>query len=203
MFSIFEQTAVLLGEAKHGVWRIQDNGHIREYRKHSRVGLSDSIDPNDPSLSQQNLDVIQYDYTHYMPEDKSLYRLPTDKVDNGFLQYVDLTIYHPKYGGKYNNHEPIDLAHFFCTMSQAGYPHMWQAWQYAIKQPMMNKIGPLGKRAGWLYVSLSLWDLLLPRLPKTWYLHASLSQIWLHAWGSGQNHLLNSFSFSSIDRIGH
>ena len=155
MLSIYEQTAVLLGEAKHGLWRIQDNGHIREYRKPHKNGLQDTVDPNDPDLTQQNLDIIESDYTHYMPGEEDLYHFPSDKVNNGHLQYVDLSIYHPKYGGKYNDHEPIDLASFFCTLSQAGYPYVWKAWQYAIEQPMMNRIGPLGKRAGKLKVILN------------------------------------------------
>ena len=151
MFNVIEQTALLLGEAKHGVWRIQDNGHIREYRKYGKDGLRETVDPNDPTITKEDLDIIKSSYTNYMPEDKSLYKLPEDRVRSGYLQYVDLSIYHPKYGGKYDDHEPIDLPHFYCTMSQGGYPHAWKAWQYATKQPMMNKIGPLGKRAGKLH----------------------------------------------------
>ena len=33
-------------------------------------------------------------------------------------------------------------------LSQANYPHADVAWIFATKQPMMNRIGPLGKRAG-------------------------------------------------------
>ena len=30
-FTVMEQTAVMIGEPKHGVWRMQDDGTIREY----------------------------------------------------------------------------------------------------------------------------------------------------------------------------
>ena len=146
--SVIEQTALMIGEAKHGVWRVHDNGHIREYRKYGKDGLRDNINANDGALSKENLEIIKSHYTNYMPEDKSLYKYPTDKSRNGYHNYIDLSIYHPKYGGKYNDHEPIDLAHFYCTLTQPNYPHAWKAWQYVTKQPMMNKIGPLGKRAG-------------------------------------------------------
>ena len=145
---IREQTATLIGEAKHGLWRIQDNGHIREYRKYGKDGLRDNLDPNDPSLSPSNLEIINHHYTSYSPTDKTLYKYPNDTVKNGYLQYMDLSIYHPKYEGKYNDHEPIDLAHLYCILSGQDYPHLWRAWQYASMQPKMNKIGPLGKRAG-------------------------------------------------------
>ena len=45
------------------------------------------------------------------------YKYPYQKETDGFHDYVDLTIYHPKYGGKYDQHDPIDLAHFYCTIS--------------------------------------------------------------------------------------
>ena len=138
----------MIGETKHGVWRIQDNGHVREYRKYGVDGLRDTVNPNDGNMGKGDLDIIKNEYTNYMPEDTSLYKLTKDKVRHGYLQYVDLTIYHPKYGGKYDKHVPIDLAHFYCTMTQGGHPHVRKAWLYASKQPTMNKIGPLGKRAG-------------------------------------------------------
>jgi len=64
------------------------------------------------------------------------------------LNYVDLSIYHPKYNGKYDNHVPIDLPMFYCTMSQNDYPYVYNSWKYAIKQKRANIIGPLGIRAG-------------------------------------------------------
>ena len=65
-----------------------------------------------------------------------------------YLNFIDITIYHPKYCGKYNNHAAIDLPHFYCTMTQNDYPHVWNSWKFATAQPMANQISPLGKRAG-------------------------------------------------------
>ena len=129
---------------------------IREYRKYGKTGLSATKEStiNSDGLTRDDLNIIKHDYTSYMPEDRTLYKLSTDKVKDGHLQYMDLSIYHPKYGGKYDDHVPIDLAHFFCTMTQGGFKHAWTAWRYAVKQPMMNKIGPLGKRAGEIHQSL-------------------------------------------------
>ena len=50
--------------------------------------------------------------------DEDGYRYPDDQFSYGFHNYVDLTIYHPKYGGRYDNHVPIDLAHYYCTISK-------------------------------------------------------------------------------------
>ena len=47
----------------------------------------------------------------------------------------------------------IDLPHFSCTMSQARYPHADHVWKYAMVQPMANRMGPMGKRAGMLTIS--------------------------------------------------
>ena len=67
---------------------------------------------------------------------------------SGYLNFIDLSIYHPKYKGKYNTHVPIDLPHFYCTMTQNDYKHMKDVWKYAIAQPRANKLGPLAVRAG-------------------------------------------------------
>ena len=50
---------MLIGEPKHGVWRIQDNGMIREYRKYAMPGLKESVDPNDEGLTAQDLEIIR------------------------------------------------------------------------------------------------------------------------------------------------
>ena len=61
------------------------------------------------------------------------------------MNFIDLTIYHAKYDGKYEDHVPIDLPSYYCTMSQGNYNHVRQAWNYAKNQPLANKAGPLGK----------------------------------------------------------
>ena len=37
----------MIGEPKHGLWRGQESGFIREYRKAAKAGLKDGFDPND------------------------------------------------------------------------------------------------------------------------------------------------------------
>ena len=153
--SIIEQTALLIGETKHGVWRVQENGHVREYRQYGKTGLIDGVSANDPNLQDFQMKSIKNDYSHYNKEAQSRgYFYPDQPVANGYQNFVDLTIYHPKYGGKYDNHVPIDLPHFYCTLTQFDYPYMQEAWKFAIAQPEANKIGPLGIRAG---KQLCLW----------------------------------------------
>jgi hypothetical protein len=36
---VFEQTLVMIGEPKHGMWRVQENGFVREYLKNGTEGL--------------------------------------------------------------------------------------------------------------------------------------------------------------------
>ena len=55
--TIVEQTAVMEGESKHGVWRVQDNGHVREFRRHGKIGLHKDVDPNSDSLTAEQLTV--------------------------------------------------------------------------------------------------------------------------------------------------
>merc|ERR1719354_134924 len=152
--TIHEQTAILIGDGKHGIWRIQENGMIRNYRKKGMVGIKEDTDPNDlnPNSSddKMKLDIINKNYAEFIPEESwSGYKYSDEKLsEEGYLNFIDLTIYHPKYEGKYNDHEPIDLPHWFCTMSQARYPNVWNAWKYATAQNGANKPGPLAIRAG-------------------------------------------------------
>ena len=140
----------MIGEPKHGVWRIQDNGMIREYRRQGMPGLREEVQPNDLNLSDRDRNIIANQYSHYMPGDANAYKHPDEEIRNGHRNFVDLSIYHPKYGGKYDDHVPMDLAHFYCTLSQADFPFMKQVWRYASAQKLAGKrvIGPLGKRAG-------------------------------------------------------
>ena len=150
--SVIEQTALLIGEPKLGLWRIQDNGLIREYRMTGNQGLRESVDANDiDGLSPEHLRVIKSDYRHFIPEEgRDGYKSPSDRIWHSHQNYLDLSIYHPKYKGKYDDHVPIDLPHLFCTMSQENFPHMWKVWKFAVAQKQSNEnvIGDLGKRAG-------------------------------------------------------
>ena len=126
MFNIFEQTVVFFGEPKLGLWRIQENGFIREYRRYAKNGLRETADPNDPNLPWSDFEVIKNNYASYMHQDNTLYKYPDDKTWNGYFQYLDLSIYHPKYEGKYDNHVPIDLPHFYVTISQVAGQRKWR-----------------------------------------------------------------------------
>ena len=90
------------------------------------------------------------------------YRFPSDEFEAGYRNFVDLTIYHPKYNGKYDDHVPIDLSYLYCTMSQPHFPHAKTVWRYIANQPNANKIGPLGKRAG------QMSNIVLVAISKKW-----------------------------------
>lgn len=144
--NVVEQVFTMIGEGKHGLWRIQENGNVRFYLKRSHQGLKPSDDIN----SEQNFSVIENSYSHYLPEESwSGYKYPDQKVnDKGQLNFIDLPINHPIFDGQYREHEPIDLANWYCTMSGNDYPYAKKALDFAFSQPGANQIGPLGKRAG-------------------------------------------------------
>jgi hypothetical protein len=144
--NVLEQVFTMVGEGKHGLWRLQENGMIREYRRRGAVGLPAGADVLDPG----NFAAIEEDYSHFLPgEGVDGYKDPFVPVDDrGRLNFVDLPITHPKYRGKYRNHAPIDLPHWYCTMSEDGFRYAENAMKFAFAQPGANQIGPLGKRAG-------------------------------------------------------
>ena len=144
--NVVEQTMTMIGEGKHGLWRVQDNGTIREYRKKGAQGLKQDVDLFD----SKNFASIENDYSSYLPEESwDGYKHPHEKVaEDGSLNFIDLPLHHPKYKGKYNNHVAIDLPHFYCTMSANQYPYARKAIDYSFKQPGASEVGPLGKRAG-------------------------------------------------------
>ena len=144
--NVTEQTMTMIGEGKHGLWRVQDNGTIREYRKNGSKGLKDGADV----FAAQNLATINDEYASYLPEESwDGYKHPHQKLtDDGHLNFIDLPLHHPKYKGKYDDHVAIDLPHFYCTMSANQYPYAKKAVDYSFNQPGANNIGPLGKRAG-------------------------------------------------------
>merc|ERR1739848_897573 len=152
--TVHEQTAFMIGDIKHGVWRIQENGMVRLYRKKGMVGVSNGTNPNalDASNSEDKLklDILKKNYAAYVAEEGFYhYKYPDQEVsEEGYLNFVDLTIYHPQFEGKYDNHPVIDLPHFLCTMPQPYFPHLHNVWKYATKQKRANKLGPLAIRAG-------------------------------------------------------
>ena len=144
--NVAEQVFTMIGEGKHGLWRIQDNGSIREYLRAGASGLAAGADVNDPS----NLAVIESDYAAYLPgESWDGYKSPFTPInDAGRMNFVDLAVSHTKYKGTYSNHVPIDLPHWYCTMSNFEYPEAADAVKFTFAQPGANIVGPLGKRAG-------------------------------------------------------
>jgi len=134
--TVHEQVAIVVGDGKHGVWRVQDNGHIREYRIKGKKGIPKGVDPND--LTSQSTEK-QTEYAN---------AIESDDVKDA-QNYLDLTIYHPKYKGKYDDHVAIDLPHYYCTMSQGNFPYVRNVWDYMVKQPRANIMGPLARRAGY------------------------------------------------------
>jgi hypothetical protein len=150
--SVREQVLTVIGEAKHGLWRIADNGMVRLYRKHDAVGVPVGADVDDPSIQAD----IMTDYKPFLapgPETGDTggwggYRYSQDADGDGQAAFVDVPIYHPYFDSKYEDHVPIDLPHWFCTMSGANFTNARNVWEYATKQPNANVVGPLGKRAG-------------------------------------------------------
>lgn len=142
--TIAEQVLTMIGEGKHGVWRVQENGMIREYLRPGGTALPDGADIYAP----QNQAIINEHYTAFLPGEPEFYRLPAFRVKDKNLQYIDFPITHPKYGGKYDDHGAIDLPNWFCTMSEGSYPYAKKAMDFAFSQDGANQVGPLGKRAG-------------------------------------------------------
>lgn len=144
--TVAEQVMTMIGEGKHGLWRIQENGTVREYLRRGASGL-----PADADLfAKENQGIIASNYSSYLPDESwSGYKYPDEKLaKDGTLNFIDLPINHPKYQGKYAKHDPIDLPNFYCTMSENDYPYAQQVMNFAFNQPGANQIGPLGKRAG-------------------------------------------------------
>lgn len=144
--NVMEQVFTMIGEGKHGLWRIQENGTVRFYLKKGGIGLDKHAD----IFADDNQQRIEANYSHYLPgESWSGYKYPDQKyTEHGTLNFVDLPINHPVFDEKYDDHEPIDLSNWYCTMSGNDYPYAKKALDFAFSQPGANQVGPLGKRAG-------------------------------------------------------
>ena len=66
-FTVMEQTAVMIGEPKHGVWRMQEAGLIREYisKDATNCWKEEYGDPNEVSDSGAEFDIIKDNYRAY------------------------------------------------------------------------------------------------------------------------------------------
>jgi hypothetical protein len=144
--TIAEQVLTMIGEGKHGAWRVQESGTVREYLKKGAAGLPENAD----LFAPEHLAKIESDYSSYLPDESwEGYKYPDQRLaDDGALNFIDLPITHAKYQGKYAEHVPIDLPNYYCTMSNNDYPYAKQAMNFAFAQPGANQVGPLGQRAG-------------------------------------------------------
>jgi hypothetical protein len=144
--NVAEQVLTMIGEGKHGLWRVQESGTVREYLKKGATGLPESANLS----ATDNFAKIANNYDAFLPDEGwTGYKYPDERLNkDGLLNFIDLPISHPKYKGKYAQHEPIELPNWYCTMSENDYPYAKQVMNFAFSQPGANKIGPLGKRAG-------------------------------------------------------
>ena len=185
--NVAEQILTMLGEGKHGLWRVGEAATVREYLKKGKTGL-----PEDANLfATDTVKIIENNYSHFIPEESwDGYKYPDQKLnENGNLNYIDLPISHPKYKGKYNGHVPIDLASYNCTMSGPEYPYSKKAMEFAFEQPLAGKVGPLGKRAG-LDISENYTKIL-------WLDHFPDARTWVNAGVEGKES--GHFEYKAVD----
>ena len=144
--NIVEQVFTMVGEGKHGLWRVHEMGTVRRYLKKGAKGLAQGAD----LMAAENQAIIKDNYSAYLPDESwSGYKYPDQKInDDGRLNFIDVPITHPMFKGKYADHEPVDLPNWYCTMSANDYPYAKKAMNFAFSQDGANEIGPLGKRAG-------------------------------------------------------
>ncbi|CZF85856.1 hypothetical protein [Grimontia marina] len=144
--NIAEQVFTMIGEGKHGLWRVQENGNVRLYRRRNAEG----IQPGSDLYAEEAVKKIGNEYGYYLEDESwSGYKYPDEKLsESGNLNYIDVPITHPIFKGKYANHEPIDLSNWYCTMSGNDFPYAKKVMDFAFSQDAANQIGPLGKRAG-------------------------------------------------------
>ena len=143
--NVMEQVFTLVGDGKHGLWRTQENGMVREYRRAGAQGIAANASVFDDAVQPS----MKADYSHYLEgESWSGYKLPANHIDELGQAFVDLPISHTKYQGAYDAHVPVDLAYWYCTMSSFRYPYAQKSLAFAFAQSAANKVGPLGVRAG-------------------------------------------------------
>lgn len=164
--NVAEQVFTMIGDGKHGLWRYQDNGTVREYITPGSVGIPVPQDNPDTALDESDLSHpdamaalvaglsaadIGTDYSHFFKTTAPFagYKANGNIPDaGGPAPFLDIPIFHERYAGRYNAHVPIDLAGYYCTMSSAGYAKARAAMNFAFEQPAAGKVGPLGQRAG-------------------------------------------------------
>jgi len=145
--TVAEQVMTMIGEGKHGLWRMQENGTVRMYLRPGKTGLAVGTNVNSVDAATINDRYISHDLALGF----ALYKYPDEQVSGGALTFIDVPISHAVFGGKYANHPAIDLPSFYCTMSEQDYPKAREVMDYVFRQAAStgaDAVGPLGKRAG-------------------------------------------------------
>ena len=122
--SVFEQVALVIGEPKHGIWRFQENGYIRVYRGKDKAGIpvdkkENVLDLTERSGNEELFDIVKNNYMNNDPKHNFDYAFGEEIHEDGeqkFLNWIDLPIFHPKFDGKYEDHDPIDLPLWYCQV---------------------------------------------------------------------------------------
>ena len=123
--SVFEQTALVIGEPKHGIWRFQENGFIRVYRAKGKKGIhvankEDALDLEERSDKADLYDIVMSNYMNNDPKHNFDYafgdEVHVEQDGERYLNWIDLPIFHPKFGKKYVDHDPIDLPLWYCQV---------------------------------------------------------------------------------------
>ena len=122
--SVFEQTALVIGEPKHGIWRFQENGFIRVYRGKGMKGIpvdnkEDALDLTERSDNEDLYDMVMSNYMNNDPKHNFDYAFGDEVHEEDgqrWLNWIDLPIFHPKFEKKYEDHDPIDLPLWYCQV---------------------------------------------------------------------------------------
>ena len=129
---------MFIGEEKHGMWRFQENGFIRVYRKNgSNVGILPEekkraiesglhyVDADEYAREDRLLRILRNNYMNIDPAldfDYAFAKTDTSIIKNAdgrsieVLNWIDLPIYHEKFTRKYEDHVPIDTPAYFCQV---------------------------------------------------------------------------------------
>ena len=98
----------------------QGAGFIRVYRTQgSEVGIkqedkNSALDGDDEQLNS----ILVNHYTHQDGSENRDHKhsFGEEISEDGILNWLDLTIYHPKFGGKYKDHPVMDLPWYYCQV---------------------------------------------------------------------------------------
>ena len=153
--AVHQQVGLMLGEGKHGMWRVHENGFVRVYRRKGKEGIPGTekeVVQEDGKTNLTLFNILGKDYQslgyHEDSNAKFEHVFGDETSDEKWLNWIDLPIYHPKFNNNYANHVAIDLPFYFCQLSSRNFPHIGNTWNLMKIQPNANKVGPLGERAG-------------------------------------------------------